>query len=146
MKFRSTTLMERHMLTMEGCVQMNHTWKRVQLFAISWATITLTFNTGLKHIYIWFSYSQYSDLSSNMPKFSYICRSINTPIWLSKIKCDNINTPHILRCHTNVTKNAERNDANICGPDNLRLLVKCGKQCVHVPTQLDPLENSLHIS
>ena len=56
-----------------------------------------------------------------------IYRSTNSPVWFKNIQCDDINTPHILRCHTNATSSGERNSSTVCGPNNYRLLVNCGK-------------------
>ena len=127
MKYRSTTLMEQHTLTLEGCVQMTPTRKRVQSSVISWATITSTFNTGVKHIHASTIRSIETCMSSSLPTYPSTCRSTNTPLWFSNIQCDDSNTPHILRCQTKVMKNADQNNANICGPKNQRLLVRCGK-------------------
>ena len=65
----------------------------------------------------------------------HIHRTINSSAWFNYIECDDINTPHILRCHTSVTS------SRVC-KENHRLLVKCSKYSVLIKQ----LSDFVHIS
>ena len=47
-------------------------------------------------------------------------------MWLNQVSCDE-NSPHILRCQHSVVHGQDRDSSGICGPNNEKLLVNCGK-------------------